>query len=125
MEKRRPRVRDVVIFHDSKGNAHSALLKIVWDQSRAVKDESGEYVLEEDGQNKTEPLYASDDLSDLPCVNLVYVSDDPNRGDSCGRQTIVETSVPHKGWGGDAAVHGFYWRFDWEEPTPYRAPSDA
>ncbi len=122
MEKRRPRVGDSVIFHDSKGKAHNALLKAVWDQYRSVEDEKGEFVTDDNGNYVTEPMFAEDDLSDLPCVNLVYVSDDPNRDDSCGRQTEIDTSVGHKG---SQNVHGNYWRFEWEEPNPYRAPSDT
>ena len=107
MEKRRPRVKDVVIFHDSKGEAQNALLKAVWDQWTAVTDYDGEYVDDGNGNIVQKPIYEPDDLTNLPCVNLSYVSDDPKREDSCGRQTIVETSVPHKG---SQNVHGFYWR---------------
>jgi hypothetical protein len=122
MEKRRPRVGDVVIFHDGSGKARNALLKAVWDQSRSVTDDEGNFVVDEKGVYVTEPSFASDDLTELPCVNLVYVSGDPSREDGCGRQTQIETSVVHKS---HQAVHGNYWRFAWEDPNPYRAPSDV
>lgn len=124
MEKRRPRVRDVVVYHDGSGKEHNALLKAVWDQSQSVTDDEGNLVTDEKGVYVTKPMFASDDLTELPCVNLVYVSGDPDRQDNCGRQTQIETSVVHKDQG-QGAVHGNYWRFPWEEPVPFRAPSDV
>ncbi len=123
MEKRRPRVKDVVIFHDGSGKENNALLKAVWDQTQSVTDDEGNLVADEKGVYVTEPRFAPDDLTELPCVNLVYVSDDPDRQDNCGRQTQIETSVPHAD--PVQGVHGFYWRFEWEEALPYRAPSDV
>lgn len=118
----RPRVRDHVVFHDSRGVAHNALVKAAWDVMECETDEKGEYVSDGDGNYKNHPKYADDDPTDLPCINLVYVSDDDNRGDSCGRQTIVEGSVVHKS---SQHVHGQYWRWPHEEENPYRAPSDV
>lgn len=121
MEKRRPRVEDVVIFHDTKGKAHNALVKCVFDQMVApeITDEEGNIT----GYEETRLKYAEDDLTDLPLVNLVHVSSDPDRQDGCGRQTEVPSSVPHANH--ESGVHGYYWRFVWEEPVPYRAPSDV
>jgi hypothetical protein len=39
------------------------------------------------------------------CVNVVFVSADPNRTDSCGRQTEHRTSV---GYRADWMAHGNY-----------------
>ena len=97
MEKRRPRVRDSVIYHDEHGIPHNALLTCVFDQAKA-----------------------EDDLTDLPCVNLVYVTEDEDRGDSYGRQILRETSQVHKT---SMHTHGHYWRFEWEEPNKYVEPS--
>ena len=98
MEKRRPLACDHVIYHDEKGKPHKALVTCVFDQ----------------------PNKAADDLSDLPCINVVYVSDDESRGDSYGRQIVRETSQVHKT---SMATHGHYWRFPWEEANEYVAPS--
>lgn len=99
LDKRRPRVRDSVIYHDSKGSPHNALLTCVFDQD----------------------IYGPDDLTSLPCVNLVYVTEDRARDDSYGRQIVRETSQVHKT---SMPTHGHYWRFEWEEPNPYVVPSE-
>ena len=121
MERRRPRVGDVVVYHDPKGTPHNALVKCVFDTQKIVKDDDGNFVEGEDGVYLMED-YAPSDMTDLPLVNLVHVSSDKNRQDEQGRQTELVTSLAHKVSQG---VHGFYWRFDWEEPNPYRAPTDV
>lgn len=120
MEKRRPRVRDHVIYHDEHGNPHKALVTCVFDQSKSVEDSEGNMV-EKDGRYVTEPMFAEDDLSELPCLNIVYVSDDEARDDSYGRQIVRETSQVHKL---NMQTHGHYWRFPWEEPNPVAVPSE-
>ncbi len=123
MEKRRPRVGDAVIFHDSKGAPHNALIKCVFDTQRVVTDDQGDPVKAEEGEGRFQMEdYPADDLTNLPLVNLVHISGDKERQDSCGRQTEIVTSLQHRG---QSTVHGFYWRFDWEEPNPYRAPTDV
>ena len=53
------------------------------------------------------------------CINLVVVSSDENKKDDCGRQIERHTSSSYKGV---SNVHGFYWRFEDEEPNPYIPP---
>lgn len=53
------------------------------------------------------------------CINLVFVSGDESKQDSCGRQMERQTSATHKSYNN---VHGFYWRFDDEEPNGYTPP---
>jgi hypothetical protein len=53
------------------------------------------------------------------CLNLVFVSQDDERKDSCGRQIERQTSAPYKT---QQNVHGFYWRFPDDEPNPYTSP---
>jgi len=53
------------------------------------------------------------------CVNLVLVSGDEKKEDQYGRQIERETSCSHKSV---QPVHGNYWRFEDEEPNPYREP---
>lgn len=122
MEKRRPRVEDVVVFHDTEGVPHNALVKCVFDRQKVVKDAEGNPKKDGEGYTVMED-FAPDDMTDLPLINVVHVSGDKARQDSCGRQTEVPSSVPHA----DPVngVHGYYWRFPWEEPVPYRAPSDV
>ena len=50
-----------------------------------------------------------------PCVNLVFCSLDEEKTDPYGRQIERHTSVPHKL---ESSAHGFYWRWDDEEPNP-------
>lgn len=54
------------------------------------------------------------------CINLVVVSSDKSKEDSYGRQIERYTSQTHLG-----NVHGNYWRFVDEEPTPYKAPVES
>ena len=104
MEKRRPRVRDHVIYHDERGTPHDALITCVFDQTKSVVDSEGNMV-EKDGRYVTEPMYAEDDLSELPCINVVFVTDDEARDDSYGRQIVRETSQVHKL---NMSTHGHY-----------------
>lgn len=55
----------------------------------------------------------------LNCINLVVVSSDEKKQDSCGRQIEHHTSQSH---GAEMKVHGNYWRFEDEEPNAYVAP---
>lgn len=54
------------------------------------------------------------------CVNLVFVSGDPAREDTYGRQIERETSVTHASVQGQA--HGRYWRYEGEPKNPVRPP---
>ena len=53
------------------------------------------------------------------CINVVFVSGDENKQDNYGRQIERQTSLSHKSV---MQVHGFYWRFQDEEPNEYKAP---
>jgi hypothetical protein len=56
------------------------------------------------------------------CINVVFVSGDDQKRDSYGRQIERATSIPHKD---STSVHGFYFRFEDEEPRPYVAPQQV
>ena len=92
-----PRVGlDVVVFCDSKGQDIPALVGCVFG----------------DGAGGV-----------FPCINIAFMAPDPNREDSYGRQVDRScTSVPH---GSDQRAHGFYWRWEDEEPNVYVAPNPA
>lgn len=75
-----------IIFVDEYGVRRDALVTIWWSGGQeitAYRSESGE-----------------------PGCNLVIVSGDENRKDSCGRQTEHRTSVVHTS---KQAAHGFKW----------------
>ena len=88
-EMRVPMVRDVVIYHDPKGQPHNALITNVWSNT---------------------------------CINLAFVSSDPARSDSYGRQIERTTSMVH---GSQQAAHGNYWRWPDEEPNQYIEPQQT
>jgi len=92
----RPKVRDHVIFHDSLGVAHDAIITAAWDQ---------------------------DAMIEYPYVNLVVVSSDETKQDGYGRQIERYTSLGHGAANG--ACHGHYWRWPHETPNPARAPSSV
>jgi hypothetical protein len=77
----------MVIFHDEGSYPHNALVKCI---------------------------HGSVDEDYMPCINLVFVSQDDSRKDQYGRQTEVRTSVVHKS---DSHCSGFYYRFLDEEPN--------
>ena len=56
------------------------------------------------------------------CINVVVVSCDEAKQDSYGRQIERRTSCGHKS---GSTVHGFYWRFEDEEPNPYIPPQQV
>lgn len=56
------------------------------------------------------------------CLNLVVVSSDENKKDDYGRQIERQTSSSHASV---SKVHGFYWRFEDEEPNQYVPPVQA
>jgi len=90
-----PKVGDVVVFHDSKGTPINALVTC---------------------------YFGNPEFEQMGCANLVWVSTDENRQDSCGRQTEKNTSIVHKSYN---PAHGNYWRWPEEEPNPYMAPSSV
>jgi hypothetical protein len=53
------------------------------------------------------------------CINLIVISKDETKQDVYGRQFERYTS---QSYGKTMLVHGFYWRFEDEEPNPYVAP---
>jgi hypothetical protein len=65
-----------IVYVDPKGNHRSALVTVWWNGTQTVED------------------YVS--KSGEPGCNLVFISGDENRRDSCGRQTEHATSVVHK-----------------------------
>jgi len=75
-----------IIYVDPKGVRHSALVTVWWNGNQTI-----ESYLSESGE---------------PGCNLVFVSGDENRKDSCGRQIEHATSVVHKS---KQAAHGNYW----------------
>jgi hypothetical protein len=81
-----PNIGEAVIFHDSYGKPHDALVTSVWNRWANTQDEGKKNV----------------------GLNVVYVSPDESRIDSCGRQTVHATSVVHAD---QAVAHGNYWHW--------------
>jgi len=87
-------IGDHVIWHDSKGKGHNALVICGFGQDGTPPEES--------------------------CINVVIASPDPKEDDTYGRQIRRETSQVHKS---RQPAHGMYWRFPDEEPNPYVEPT--
>lgn len=79
----------VVVYVDEYGKAHNALVTIWWGL-----DHLGEPGLT------------------VPCCNVVYVSGDPKKDDTYGRQIERATSVVHRS---SQPAHGSYYRWPDEE----------
>lgn len=95
MIEREVHVGDVVVFHNSKGKAHNALVNCVFDRG-----------------GRSEPA----------TINIVHVSGDEDRQDSYGRQIERPTSVPHISATG---VHGMCWRYQDEPAPVYVEPTEV
>lgn len=88
--ERELKVREtVVIYIDERRRETPALLTAVWGEPRHFESEEGP-------------------KTDYPCVNLVFVSMDPDCQDSYGRQIARDTSCVH--WTNSSAI-GCCWRF--------------
>lgn len=84
MEAKDVKVGFPVTFVDPHGTEHDALVTAVWS-----------------------PWGDSQHGGPMPSINLVFVSCDENRTDSCGRQIERATSVPHHV---NQAANGNYWK---------------
>lgn len=73
MAERKYEVGDHVIYVDPRGVARNALVNIWWGNVESYRSASGE-----------------------PGCNLIFISGDPKKDDSYGRQSEHETSVVHK-----------------------------
>jgi hypothetical protein len=85
--ERTHKVGQQVVFVDQYGKKHDALITIWWGQ---------------DDQGNRLP---GNPEGELGC-NVVYVCDDVEKRDSCGRQIERSTSVVHKS---KQIAHGMYW----------------
>lgn len=56
------------------------------------------------------------------CINVVFISSDETRTDQYGRQIERATSCSYKD---QNRVHGFYWRFEDDEPNPFVPPQQV
>ena len=79
---------DAIIYHDPVGKPHNAIITAAWGGTEAG------------------------------CVNLAYVSSDPNERDPYGQQIKRESSVTHCS---NTNVWGRYWRRLTEEARPMTA----
>ena len=104
----RPKVRDPVVFHDSSGVPHDAMVTAAWDQDTLTD------------QPMINCVFVSSDES---MINCVFVSSDESKQDGYGRQIERATSCSHGGTNG--ACHGYYWRWPGEQPNPPRNPSSV
>ncbi len=107
-------VSDVVIFVDERGIQHNALVT-------AVHGEIYECQWREDiegvgGHWNTEIIEGKGPVRlQIPCINLLYLSGNPNKQDPYGRQCEHETSVVYKD---DNTAHGNYFMFPGDTPNP-------
>lgn len=94
--ERQVHVEDSVVYVDSLGQPHNAVVTAVW----------GDH-----------PYDGSP-----PCLNLVFVAGDDTKKDRYGRQIERETSVVHRT---HQPAHGCYWMWPGEKPNPVRAPAES
>lgn len=84
------RVGGHVIYVDAEGRQNDAVVTAIW----------------------------GDPEKDVPCINVVFVSGDPARSDSYGRQIERETSVVHRS---NQLAHGRYYMMPGDTPNPVAA----
>lgn len=100
--KRKYTIGERVIFVDKYSVPREALITIWWSGGQEVHE------------------YRS--ANGEPGCNLAFISGDPARDDSCGRQIERETSVVHKS---HQAAHGAYWCWEDELDDSQRARLNA
>jgi len=108
MEKRSLEVADVVVFVDELGHPHNALVTAVHGEITQMQVRDGFHhvdIVEGGG-----PM-----IWNVPCINLVYLSDNVNKQDPYGRQTEHASSVVYKD---DNSAHGNYFMWLGETPNP-------
>lgn len=118
-------IGDRVIFADSSGVDQNGLVVAIHDRVSNDGVWSTDIPSYHDAPDRNEDKDAYEDFisepyrqyEEGPCINLVFVSDDPNRQDSNGRQIERASSVSHIS---DNCVHGYNWRWPDEEPNPVR-----
>jgi hypothetical protein len=99
-----------IIYVDPRGVRRSALVTAWWGAPEAGwKDE--------DVTGNTPASAPAGYVSPTgePGCNLIFISGDPARKDSCGRQTEHSTSVVHKS---NQPAHGNYWCWPDEDSNP-------
>jgi len=97
---KQPHVGDVIIFTDSVGVDHNALVVAVFGDASVAESE----------------LYPTGKGLIMPCLNAVWVSGDESKQDPYGRQIERDhTSIVHAS---DQQVHGIYWRWPGDPKNP-------
>lgn len=81
--KREIKNGSVVTYLDEYGREHNALVTECWSAKPWDDEKPLKYI--NDSPESNWP----------PCINIVYVTSDPNRKDQYGRQTVHESSVSH------------------------------
>ena len=112
----------IVVYVDSLRRRHNALVTAAHGdpEGRVTKykhDDKGDVVWGDDGQLVIE---STGEVGERwPCINLTYVSDDPRKEDSYGRQIERDsTSVPYLE---DSTAAGFCFYFPGEEEMADKA----
>lgn len=84
------KVGDSIVFVDSHGVDHDALVTAVHGEAREIQ------------------MYGSNEkIWWEPCINLVFVSTDENKTDPYGRQLERHTSVGHQS---TSTAHGMFYK---------------
>ena len=107
-------VGDVVVFMDEVNCPHNALVtavhgeisRIQWRED--IEGLTGHWnheIIEGKGPVKLQ----------IPCINLLYLSGNPNKQDPYGRQCEHESSVVYKE---ESTAHGNYFMWTGETPNP-------
>jgi hypothetical protein len=95
------KIGDNVLWYDRYGRPRPALVQAIHGDETMKKYQSFKNLSFPDWPEKTGIIGA-------PSINILVISDNPDKSDSYGRQIEHETSVPHKE---DQRAHGYYWDF--------------
>jgi hypothetical protein len=98
-----------VIFVDSRGVEHPALLTAVWGVSKVTIDATLKAFAEGTSicGNPEEYLVWAENINSAPSVNLIIVSTDSTKNDQYGRQIERLSSIVHEK---NQHAHGNYWK---------------
>jgi len=103
---KQPHVGDVIVFTNSVGVDHNALVVAVFGEATVAESEH----------------YPTGKSLFMPCLNAVWVSSDENKQDPYGRQIERDhTSIVHAS---NQHAHGIYWRWPGDPKNPLQEATE-
>jgi hypothetical protein len=112
MKNRKLSVGDPIVFVNEYGVIVPALVTALWCQPTRAGLTLDPFYATEETKTWGERVVS---CGQKPTLNLLIVTVDASKHDSCGRQSEHKTSIVHMD---NNSAHGMYWRLPEEEGKP-------